>query len=69
MLNLRTLAALTALGILAIGMGASSKQPHFNTRWSRAMTDLAQTQPGIPQEKLHARAVEILRSMTVAEGQ
>jgi hypothetical protein len=67
MLNLHSLAVLTAFGILAIGLGASGK-PSVSERINNATADLKEVEAVIPQEKLHARAVEILRSMTVAKG-
>jgi hypothetical protein len=66
MLNYRTLAILIAAGLLALGLGASGNTPTFNTRWSNSMTDIATTQTPIPHEKLHAKALEILRGRTVA---
>jgi len=65
-MNYRTLAVLTAAGLLALGLGTSGNAPTFNIRWGHAMTDIATTQTPIPHEKLHAKALEILRGRTVA---
>ena len=69
MLNLRTLAVLTALGILTIGLGSSTGRQHFNSRWNAALNDIHNHEAPIPHEKLHARALEILRDMTMARSE
>ena len=69
MLNLRTLAVITALGILAIAFGSSNGRQHFNTRWNAALNDIHNHEAPIPHTALHAKALEILRARTVAEGQ
>jgi hypothetical protein len=62
--------SLIAAALAAATIGAAAyavpTPTDFNIRWTNAMRDLATVQSAIPQEKLHARALEILRGMTVA---
>jgi hypothetical protein len=65
---------LTAVGVASVlasafmFSAAASKPTSFNARWSNAMQEIVKVQAPIPQAKLHARALEILRSMEVAQG-
>ena len=63
------IATLAAVGLLVLGSAATSffSPVSFNDRWQHTMIDLAKPQSSIPRERLHARALEILRERTVAQ--
>ena len=65
----RVLAAIAVVSVGAAAVIYSTKieKTNFATRWDNAVSDLEKVHPEIPQEKLQARAVEILRSITVAK--
>ena len=68
MLNYRVLAALSVAALLAVGFSVSTKtEPTLTERIDNANTDLMTVQAPIPHVQLHARALEILRSITVAK--
>jgi len=61
MLNLRSLAVLTAGGIVALGLGASATGITLKSRIDAATSDLTKVQAPIPHADLHRRALEILQ--------
>lgn len=63
----RIFIACAILGLIGMAMLAS-RHGTLTTRINNAHSDLLQAQAPIPQEALHARALQILRDRTVAEG-
>ena len=57
----RIILAFVFFGSLAAAFAASSNS--FNDRWTTARDDVVAAQRDIPQQKLHDRALEILRNM------
>ena len=45
----------------------SDHQTDFATRWNTSVKDLKAAEAGIPYEKLHAQALKILKTRTVAK--
>ena len=66
-MNTRILAALAVAGLLAVGFAVSRNEPTLTERIDNANADLMTTQAPIPHVQLRARALEILRGMTVAK--
>ena len=64
----RILAVVVLVALVATGFTASRK-PTLTERIDYALDDLRTVQSDIPQQQLHARALEILRSMTVAKDE
>ena len=64
----RTITIFAALffgGALAVAY-ATTGVKDFSQRWTAAQNALTVAHHGIPEEKLHARALEILRTRVVA---
>lgn len=59
---------LSALALVT-GLFLVSKPETFDSRWQHAASELERVHPEIPNEKLHAKALEILRGRTVAEDE
>ena len=66
-MNTRILAALSVASLLAFTVGSKADEPTLPERIDNANADLMTVQAPIPHVQLHARALEILRGMTVAK--
>ena len=51
----------------AVGLFVTAQPETFSSRWQHATSELEQIHLKIPNEKLHAQALEILRTRTVAD--